>query len=167
MVLPSGTLTSSPSMVIVTNGTDVPFLPAGLGSWAFICFPPGHGGGRSPTRCIPGSLTEAADRGILHHKTDIAKQDDVALLRRGVAAVARDAQQRLLLAYRAYAAGHTLAAGLVAEEAGDAQKDAGQINSVVEGQNHARAQRNFVGANALEGERDVELVTAYEAARRA
>src|ERR1700761_8474686 len=116
---------------------------------------------------IPGSLTEAADRGILHHKTDFAKQDDVALLRRGVAAVARDAQQRFLLAYRAYAAGHTLAAGLVAEEAGDAQKDAGQINSVVEGQNHARAQRNFVGANALEGERDVELVTAYEAARRA
>src|ERR1700744_242070 len=116
---------------------------------------------------IPGSLTEAADRGILHHKTDIAKQDDVALLRRGVAAVARDAQQRLLLAYRAYAAGHALAAGFVAEEAGDAQQDAGQIDGVVEGQHHARAQRDLVGADALEGKRDVEFVTAHESTCRA
>ena len=75
--------------------------------------------------------------------------------------------QRLLLAHGADAAGHALAAGLVAEERGDAQHHVAQVHGVVEHHDHAGAQRGVGGARVLEREGQVELVGTDERARGA
>ena len=51
------------------------------------------------------------------------------------------ARERLLLAHGADAAGHALAARLVAEERGDAHQHARQVDRVVEHEHDARAER--------------------------
>ena len=54
--------------------------------------------------------------------------------------------EQLLLAHRADAAGHALAARLVAEEGGDAPQDRRQVDAVVEDHDDARAERRPDGA---------------------
>ena len=88
-------------------------------------------------------------------------------LRAAARAPRDEARERLLLAHRADAAGHALAARLVAEERRDALQEARQVDAVVEHEHDARAERRLGLARALERERQVELVGAQEAARGA
>ena len=87
--------------------------------------------------------------------------------RRADRAAARGAVQQLLLPHGADAAGHALAARLVAEERGDAAQRCRQVDGVVEDHDDARAERRAGRARALEGQRQVELVRADERARGA
>src|SRR5262245_15769893 len=116
-------------MVIVTSGADA--LARAAGSYAFTtCLQDTEAVDRRLNR-IPSGLAEPADRGILHHETDIAQQADVASLGSGILVISHNAQQRFLLAHRAHAARHALAAGFVAEEPRDAQKNGRQIDGVI------------------------------------
>ena len=79
-----------------------------------------------------------------------------------------DPVQRLLLPYGADPARHALAAGLVAEELRDAQQDAGAAARVSSKASTTPEPSVVPGLpGALEGERDVQLVGAYETAGRA
>src|SRR5690606_6299553 len=82
-------------------------------------------------------------------------------------AVADEPVQSLLLAYRADAARHALAAGLVAEEARDAEQRVAQVRALVEHHDDAGPERHAGRARALERERDVALVAADERTRGA
>ena len=75
--------------------------------------------------------------------------------------------QCLLLPHRADAAGHALAASLVAEEGGNAQQDALQVDRIVEQHHDAGSQSRSDSARAFEGERRVELARSDERSRRA
>src|SRR5690606_22454417 len=110
-------------------------------------------------------LAEPADGRVLHGRADLREERQLA--GRIPAAVADEPVQRLLLPHRADAAGHALAAGLVAEEARDAQQRVAQVHALVEHHHHARAERDARRPRALEREHDVELIAADEGARGA
>ena len=72
--------------------------------------------------------------------------------------------ERLLLANGSDAAGHALAARLVAEERRDAHQHPRKVDRIVHHQHDARAERRLRGADVLEGQPQIELVGPHEAA---
>src|SRR5262245_18531998 len=75
--------------------------------------------------------------------------------------------QRFLLPDGADAARYALSARFVAEEAGDAQRDAAEIDAVVEQHHDAGADRRTRGARTLDRERQIDLVGPDEDTGRA
>ena len=75
--------------------------------------------------CTPSGLPESADRGVAHRPTNIAKDGEVGFVLGRRARAEGDSDQRLFLANRANATGHTLPARFVTEERGNAAKEGG------------------------------------------
>src|SRR5206468_1012103 len=147
MVVPARASTCRPSMVTRTSGIE--HLELGQ--------PRGDGVGRG--------LAQTTNRRVAHRLSDVAQEHDV----RAAVAVAtlEHSLQDLLLALRAHAARHALAARLVAEEAGDAEEDLPHVRGVVEQHHRARAERGADAAHSLEAQRHVDLLRREERPRRA
>src|SRR5205807_8167354 len=83
-----------------------------------------------------GGLAQAADRRVAHRLRDVGEQGYVVGAMRRLA-LDEQPMQDLLLALRAHATRHALAARLVPEEPGDAQQDRLDVGGVVENDDRA------------------------------
>src|SRR6185295_6248783 len=111
-------------------------------------------------------LSEAADRGVLHGPRHLVEQGE--LLRHRAQRPSRgDARHELLLPLRPDAAGNALAAGLVAEEGGDAADGVRDVRALVEDHDDSRAEGSADRARALEGEWRIQGVGPDEESGRA
>ena len=93
------------------------------------------------------SLTETADRRVAHALADLG--DHCQLLLDAADRLAGDEpRERLLLAHGADAAGHALAARLVAEERGEAQQQPRHVDRLVEHEHDAQPSVVFASRTA-------------------
>src|SRR5688500_3350686 len=108
-----------------------------------------------------GGLAEPADRRVLHRRTNLVGQRNLAWPS-AAGPAADDPVERLFLAYGADSARHALATRFVPKERRDALDDAVEIDRVVKDQEYTRAQGRLCRARPLEAERHSELVGSDE-----